>query len=39
MPEELLMVPALQGFTIRAPEIEDADTVADLFNVISMEVV
>ncbi|HSG24634.1 MAG TPA: GNAT family N-acetyltransferase [Anaerolineales bacterium] len=39
MPEELLMVPALQSFTIRAPEIEDAEKVADFFNVISIEVV
>ena len=39
MSEELLRVPALQGFSIRAPQIEDAEKVADLFNLISMEVV
>lgn len=39
MSEELLRVPALQGLTIRAPEIEDAAMVADFFNVISIEVV
>ena len=39
MSEESLRVPALQEFTIRPPKIEDAGLVADLFNVISMEVV
>ena len=39
MTDELLRVPALHGFTTRAPDIGDAEMVADLFNVISMEIV
>lgn len=39
MTEKSLQVPALQGFTIRPPEMEDAGMVAEMFNVCSMEII
>lgn len=38
MAEEYLQVPALQGYTVRPPKIDDAEITAEMFNVCEMEV-